>query len=296
MDWSFELCSSEEQTLWARMSVFEAGADLDAVEAVCDETGIHVFDAVAGLVDKSVLVPHEVGGRVRYRMLETIREYGAEKLAERGETELIRDRHLDHFLALAEQSRAAWFGPDQLQLLARTTTDLGNLRSAFDHALTESGEATVALELCSALVWYWKPSGALDEGGRWFDRALRDHDSASPTLLRVLGDALFACSERLDVDGALRFARQAVSLPVSEPTPAHRAARYVAHAHLAFLTDDHEAALVAFQRALSEFQAAVTCSCSTTCFSTPQSPPRSRATRRGRHHRGAGTAALRSPR
>ena len=132
-----------------------------------------VFEALAGLVDKSVLVP-ESGGRSASGCSRPIREYGADRLAEQGETERCRDRHLDHYLAVARESRAAWFGPDQLELLARTTADLGNLRVAFERALMRPGEHQAALELCSALVWYWKPSGALDEGARWFDRALRN--------------------------------------------------------------------------------------------------------------------------
>ena len=86
-------------------------ADLDAVEAVCAETGINVFDAVAGLVDKSVLVPHEVGGRVRYRMLETIRDYGRGRLVERGEADELADRHREYFVALARDTGLSWFGP-----------------------------------------------------------------------------------------------------------------------------------------------------------------------------------------
>jgi hypothetical protein len=75
------------------MSVFEGGADLDAIEAVCAGSGIDVFDAVAGLVDKSVLAPQEVAGRVRYRMLDTIRAYGRERLVDRGEADELTARH-----------------------------------------------------------------------------------------------------------------------------------------------------------------------------------------------------------
>ena len=135
VDWSFELCSSDEQTLWARMSVFEAGADLDAVEAVCAETGIRVFDAVAGLVDKSVLVPHEVGGRVRYRMLETIRDYGRGRLVELDEADELTRRHREYFVELARTAGLSWFGPDQRDLMARIGAEQANLRAAFDRCL-----------------------------------------------------------------------------------------------------------------------------------------------------------------
>ena len=245
IDWSYELCSPAEQALWARMSVFDGGAELEAVESVCGELDQPTLELLAGLVDKSIVTVSQTDGRVRFRMLETIREYGAERLAERGETELMRDRHLDYCLALSRESRAAWFGPDQLELLARTTADLGNLRVAFDHALSQPGKSTAALELASAMAWYWQPAGALDEGARWFARALGDEQAdaadASPTRLRALADAVNLCAERNDVEAALPIGRRAVSLPTPEPTPADRAARHLARAHLATVTGDHAA-------------------------------------------------------
>ena len=93
------------------MSVFEGGAELEAVESVCGELDQPTLELLAGLVDKSIVTVSQTDGRVRFRMLETIREYGAERLAELGETELLRDRHLDYFLTDSRESRAAWFGP-----------------------------------------------------------------------------------------------------------------------------------------------------------------------------------------
>jgi predicted ATPase/DNA-binding CsgD family transcriptional regulator len=256
VDWSYSLCSPPEQQLWARMSVFDGGADLAAVVAVCGDLEVATYEILAGLVDSSVLSVAKVEGRDRYRMLETIREYGAERLAARGEADRVRARHFDHYLALARESRAAWFGPDQLDLVARTTTDLGNLRAAFDHALGQSGEHSAALHLASALVWYWLPAGAIDEGLRWFNQALAHERAASPALLRALADALQLCSELVDMEALARLGRRAVALPTPEPTPADRAARHYAQAVLAVTTDDYEGALAAYSRALAECQAA----------------------------------------
>ena len=111
VDWSFDLCSPEEQKLWAWMSVYEGGADLDAVEAVCAGTGINVFDTVAGLVDKSVLAPQEVAGRVRYRMLDTIRVYGRDRLAERGEADELTAAAPGVLRRLRSQGRAVVVRP-----------------------------------------------------------------------------------------------------------------------------------------------------------------------------------------
>ncbi len=240
--------------------MFEGGADLDAVAAVCGETGPPTLEVLAGLVDKSVVTVSETGGRVRFRMLETIREYGAERLADRGETELIRDRHLDHYLAVARESRAAWFGPDQLDLLNRTASDLGNLRAAFDHALSKPREQTTALELASAMAWYWHPAGALDEGARWFAGALPEGEPedevASSALLRALADAFQLAGLHNDVETGLRLGRRAVTLPAPEPTSADRAARHLSRALLSTITGDQDDALAENTRALHEFRAA----------------------------------------
>ncbi|MFE3238497.1 ATP-binding protein, partial [Kitasatospora indigofera] len=121
VDWSFELCSPEERLLWARLSVFAGGCDLDAAERVCtgeDLTATAVLDVMAGLVEKSVLTREEIHGHARYRMLETIRQYGREQLIHAGEEAELRLRHRDHYLQLAELVQARWFGPGQVALFA----------------------------------------------------------------------------------------------------------------------------------------------------------------------------------
>jgi non-specific serine/threonine protein kinase len=254
VDWSFDLCSPDEQALWARMSVFEGGADLEAVEAVCPDPGVQIFDAVAGLVDKSVLVPHEVAGRVRYRMLETIREYGAERLAERRETVETRSRHHEHFIGFAHRARASWVGPDQLDWLNLVSADLGNLRAAFEHSLADAADPSGALELVTCLVWYWSPAGAPDEGATWFSRALADRDEPSPSLLHALAAAAILAGDRSDVDTALTVARRASSMPYREDRAVDRAAHYIAAATEALVARAESAAAAAYRRALAAYQ------------------------------------------
>ena len=174
VEWSHELCSPAEQALWARMSVFEGGADLDAVEAVCGETGPPTLEVLAGLVDKSVVTVSETGGRVRFRMLETIREYGAERLAERGETDLIRDRHRDHYLALARRVPGGLVRPRPAEWMARVHGRPGQpawcvraqpRRPGRPHQRTRAG----ARRSCGT----GRRQVRLDEGSRWFAEALR---------------------------------------------------------------------------------------------------------------------------
>ena len=107
MDWSWELCSAQEQSLWSHLAVFTGGFELDAVEGVCSDEHLPpaaVLDVVASLVDKSVLGREECGSHVRYRMLETIRQYGQEKLEEQGELDTCRRRHRDWYAELAARA------------------------------------------------------------------------------------------------------------------------------------------------------------------------------------------------
>jgi predicted ATPase len=115
--WSHELCSPAEQLLWARLSVFSGGFDLEAAEEVCSGNGIptaDVLNLVASLVNKSIVVRIQASGHTTawYQMLETIRQYGAERLTE-GEARRLRVRHRDHCRALAEQYAAEGFGSHQ---------------------------------------------------------------------------------------------------------------------------------------------------------------------------------------
>ncbi|WP_132494991.1 ATP-binding protein [Saccharopolyspora elongata] len=177
MNWSYALCSPAEQRLWARMSVFVRGCDLDAAEAVCAGDGIppeDVIDAVAGLVDKSVLVREEDGdsASVRYLMLDTIRHYGREKLRAADEEAALRRRHRDYFLKLTERHAAEWFGPAQEEIAVRSRREFANLRLALKYCLNTPGESQTGLRMAAALHFYWYGCGPLAEGRHWLDRML----------------------------------------------------------------------------------------------------------------------------
>ncbi|SFJ33738.1 hypothetical protein SAMN05216275_10844 [Streptosporangium canum] len=99
VSWSHDLCTEHERLLWARLSVFSGGFDLEAAEAVCSGTGIDrqdVMDVLAGLAHKSILVVSTLGGRTRYSLLETIRQYGRQRLVDLGQDTAVRRRHRDH--------------------------------------------------------------------------------------------------------------------------------------------------------------------------------------------------------
>ncbi|HEX6467447.1 MAG TPA: AAA family ATPase, partial [Streptosporangiaceae bacterium] len=160
VDWSWDLLGEAERTLWCVLSVFAGGATLDALEAVSGIAPDEVFDVLIALVDKSLVIASDDG---RYRMLETIRAYGLERLAERGDEERVRAGHARHFLELAETAEPELRGRDQLRWLGRLNAEHDNLHAALRHAIG-AGDAPVAARLCAALGWYWWLCGHRAEG------------------------------------------------------------------------------------------------------------------------------------
>lgn len=186
IDWSFELCTKRERLLWSRIAVFVGGCELDAIEGVCTDEELpesDLLDVVAGLIDKSVLTRDESQGEfARYRMLESIREYGLERLSESGDYEATRRRHLAWYQKLVARVRAEWVSDLRGYWLDRLRREQSNLRAAVEFCLRELDEPDEALRLVTALpslVWWWG-EGVFDEGRRWLELALAE---ASPTAL-----------------------------------------------------------------------------------------------------------------
>jgi non-specific serine/threonine protein kinase len=252
IDWSFELCSADEQAVWARMSVFEGGADLDTVEAVCGGPSLDVLEAVAGLVDKSVLAPQETAGRVRYRMLTSIRDYGRERLAMRGEAQELLVRHRDHYVALARTNAETWFGPGQRGRLSRVSSEIGNFRAALEASLVEPADPDSALELVGSLWWYWVAVGAMDRGMRFNDRVLSVELPASSLAMQALSKAAMLASLGNDAARLDRFAERVLAVEVTDPDDGARSARRRVTGLLHAFRLDLEPAIREDLRALSE--------------------------------------------
>ena len=159
VQWSYSLLSSKEQTLLRRLSVFVDGFDLEAVEAVCvlnDLDTYEVTDLVASLVDKSLVLAELRGQTVRYQLLETIRQFAAERLMDGPhEAMALSQAHLVHFLALAERAAPHLSGPDPRPWLRRLDADQANLRRALDHAISERGYTQTVLRLAQLLRRHW---------------------------------------------------------------------------------------------------------------------------------------------
>lgn len=166
VEWSWDLLEKPERILARRLSVFAAGATVESAAAVCssDELGADdVLYVLSSLVEKSLV---EAGqsrdGQPRYRMLETVRAYAAERLAEGGEDERVRTAFSRHFLTLAEQTEPRLRGPDQVTTLARWTAEQDNIIAAVRHA-ADAGDADTAVRLTMATAWFWMLSGRARE-------------------------------------------------------------------------------------------------------------------------------------
>jgi predicted ATPase/DNA-binding CsgD family transcriptional regulator len=185
IEWSYQLCTPAEQRLWARLCVFAGSFELDAVEGVCcggDIAGAEMVDLVSGLVDKSIVGRQERGTVVQYRLLESIREFGLERLSEAGEGPALRMRHLQWYAALVRTANVEWISARQLYWLARLTAESANLRSALDFCLNEHGDADAVMEILVGLPLGYAHA-RLGEGRHWLDDALAR--SSDVTVLRV---------------------------------------------------------------------------------------------------------------
>src|SRR5919107_456300 len=182
IDWSHELLSDYEQVLFRRLSVFAGGFTLEAAEAVCvgeDLERGEVLDLLTSLVDKSlVLVDQQRGGEARYRLLETVRQYGQEKLNESGEGPTIKRHHADFFLKFAEQVEPNLNGKDRGSWLERLEIEHDNFRAALAWSSEEEAEGETGLRLAGALSWFWFHREYWSEWRKWLDRALAAQEGA----------------------------------------------------------------------------------------------------------------------
>ncbi len=186
--WSYDLLGEAEQTLFRRLSVFVGGCILEAAEAVCNadqDLELDILDAVAGLVDKSLLRQEaQADGEPRLLMLETIREYALERLEASGEAEAIRRRHTTFFLAMAEEGELKLRSAEQSPWFKRLEVEHDNLRAALRWTL-ESQEAEMGLRLAGALMVFWRSCNHTSEGRNWFERVLGQPAAKAPAAARA---------------------------------------------------------------------------------------------------------------
>ncbi|MGW0173960.1 protein kinase domain-containing protein [Rhodococcus sp. NPDC003322] len=258
VDWSHELCTPAEQRLWAQLSVFAGGVELDAAEQVCpwDEEDGALIDVLTALVDKSILIRGQSGTVARFRMLETLRDYGREKAHESGELPDLRRRHLHWCRQLAQGAEAGWISARQLDWIDRLDREQPNLREALEFALTDDSGSDGVLSFAGALQPFWLARGQLGEGRYWLDRALAIRPLGVPAVRAMASFRDMALAElQGDLAAGAALATEARALAEQTPDP-------VVHAYAEFIEGGHElfigdltTACARLDRALDEFAA-----------------------------------------
>jgi predicted ATPase/DNA-binding SARP family transcriptional activator len=185
VDWSYDLLAPEERLLFQRLSVFSGGRTLTAIESTCGFDPLppgQILHWLTRLTAKSLLIAEYTTdeNETRYTFLATIKQYAAEKLDQSGEMRAIAQRHLTHFLALAETNQAILHSPQQIKALNQLEREHANLRLALRFAL-DSHRAYEALRLANALTEFWDVRGYFSEGRNWLYQALT---LSQPDLLR----------------------------------------------------------------------------------------------------------------
>lgn len=184
LDWDYELLTEEERATWRRTSIFAGGFTLDAAErVVCDRGGeFELLDSLDSLIRKSLLLREDVPeGEPRFSMLNTLKEYASEKLAESGELDDIARRHSGYFLALAETAAGRLRRDDQVHWLNVLEHEHDNMRAVLRTAI-RLGDATLELRLASRLTRFWEYHAHLTEGQRWLEGALSRAAGIDPAL------------------------------------------------------------------------------------------------------------------
>lgn len=255
--WSHELCAPEQRLLWARLSVFAGQFDLEAAEYICsgpDLPADSVLDVLSGLLAQSVVLREESDVGARYRMLDTVREYGAEWLAATGDTERLRRRHRDWFLGLATWCELDWFSPRQAEVAARVESELPNLRRAMECSLESPEEAHLAQYLAGTLWFLWVGCGRLSEGRHWLEHVREEdtpYDTSRLKALWVLGYVAVLQGDPVGAISALTECREEAELagdPVASAYAVHRTGC------LALVTDDLARAHELLQEALGRYR------------------------------------------
>lgn len=187
IDWSYSLLSPTERILLNRLSIFSGGWTLEAVESICAGDGLECFDildSLQNLTAKSLVVVGEgENGRLRYRLLETIRQYARDKLARSGQLSRFRDRHLDWFMDFEEKARPKLFSSEQIDMLNCLDAEHDNFRAALEWSIETSIDK--GLLLATGLYRFWRLRGYWFERLNWLNKLLAHQDAQTPTSARA---------------------------------------------------------------------------------------------------------------
>jgi predicted ATPase/DNA-binding CsgD family transcriptional regulator len=217
LDWSHELLSERERKVFRRLSVFAGGWTLEASEVVVSDESVgesEVLELLSELVEKSLAIAEltaESGG-VRYRLLDSIRQYAQEKLEQSGEAEDVMQAHAEYFLALAEEAEPELIGPREAEWFELLEEELDNFRAALSWA-SEHGEAELGLRLAGSLMSFWLTEGHYGEGRGWVEGALtREGSTSALARAKALGAASLLASRQGDQARAKGAAEEGLRL------------------------------------------------------------------------------------
>lgn len=208
IDWGYDLCTPQEQWLWARLAIFAGSFDLEAVEGIFAGEPVYddLIDLLTSLVDRSILIREAHGAVVRFRMLDTVRDYGRALLTD-DDWSRLRRRHRAWYRQLLLRARADWIGPRQAEWASRYDHEQANVREALDAALKADDPEDSVLSSVSALLDFWIERGRLSEGRYWLDRALDlPGGSSAARLDAVTADGLLAALQQDTRAGSARAA------------------------------------------------------------------------------------------
>ncbi|ABG95040.1 probable transcriptional regulator, LuxR family protein [Rhodococcus jostii RHA1] len=257
IDWSHELCTRAEREMWGRLAIFSGSFELDAVEAICSDpaAGDQVVDVVGSLIDKSILIREEIGGAVRYRMLETLRDYGTERLQETGEFGSLLRRHRDWYEHVVLRAEVDWISSRQEASIVRLDAEQPNILASLQFCLTSPREADAGLRMAAALYPYWLVRGRLREGMRWLAQLLTMQDP-EPSMERI--KALHALSVLSGLHGDLEasalYAERGATVAAQLGDRTGRALAADAAGHHALITRDTSTACEYSESSLGVFR------------------------------------------
>jgi predicted ATPase/transcriptional regulator with XRE-family HTH domain len=255
IDWSYDLLNPDEQRLFRWLAVFAGGCTLEAAEALGSALGgspVNLLSGLSSLVDKSLIQAEARGGATRFVMLETVREYGLERLAAAGETATVRRAHATYFLAMAATD-ADSVGDVQARWLARLDAEYDNFRAALAWA-HEHDEAESGVRLAAALWDFWYTRGYLREGRAWIETmlALEPADAAPPRAraIALRGVATLAVRQG-DIAAAERYTRATLAAFRTIDDKRGMAAAHNLLGNTAFARNDYPEAMTCYMECLS---------------------------------------------
>lgn len=215
MDWSYDELSTQERIVLRRLSVFASGFVLEAAEAICAGDGVRpdeVLDPFSRLVEKSLVEVENETASLRYRLLETVRQYSRGKLRESGEAGRFHTQHRDWYLELAERIEPELQGPEENRWLDRLDLEHDNLRAALAWSFSNK-ERDAALRLAGALGWFWFTRGYWSEGREWLEGALaRSSGDATAARAKALYRAGFLAWRLGDYGQAVALSEESLTL------------------------------------------------------------------------------------